>query len=270
VPAVDRLRRRGLLLILLASTVPLILSFGKWQVVAGHAIPLPYRFVANLPGFQAIRAYGRFVVVPVLALGLLVAVGFDRLLRNRAAVTRLATAAVLGVVLLAEYRATIIMAPRVDYPAYTEVNRALAKLPDGPVVELPMADNNQFTWAYIEAPRMLLSTLDWHPRVNGYSGYSPPDYERSVRLFNTLDDGGPATPEALAYLDQLGIRYLIIRTAPLDRDQSMKDRSFVDEAGVSRIVGSLPPDRVESVAQEGAAYLVILRPPAAPAATSRP
>ena len=266
-----RLQRRGLFLVLGASLVPLILAFGSYQHVFGVTVPLPFKVVEKWPGFGAIRAWGRFTVVPLLSLGLIVAFAYDWLVRNRSAATRLAVAAVFGLVMLAEYRAHIFMSPRIDLPEYTAVNHALADEPYGPVVELPMADNHQPTWAYIEAPRMLLSSIDWMPRVNGYSGYSPPDYETSVRLFNTLDDGPPASEETMNRLDQFGIRYLIIRMAPLDRDQSMKDRSFVDEATAQQMIAALPPDRVESATREGAAYLVKLRPgPRTASATSRP
>ncbi|MGH9222566.1 MAG: hypothetical protein ACRD2W_01915 [Acidimicrobiales bacterium] len=269
--ATVRLRRRGLFLILIASTVPLILSFGSYQIVFGRSVPLPFKLVQNLPGFGAIRAWGRFTVVPLLSLGLVVAFAFDWLVRSRSAVTRVAVATVLGAVMLAEYRSHIFMSPRIDLHEYTAVNKALADLPRGPVVELPMADNHQPTWAYIEAPRMLLSTIDWQPRVNGYSGYSPPDYETSVRLFNTLDDGPPASEETLARLDKFGIQYLIIRSAPLDRDQSLKDRSFVDDETAARMIAALPPERVESVAKHGSAWLVQLHPgPNAGSSTSRP
>ena len=266
-----RLRRRGLFLILIASTVPLVLAFGSYQTIFGRSVPMPFKLVAELPGFAAIRAWGRFTVVPLLSLGLVAAAGFDWLLKNRSARLKLAAAVICGVVIMAEYRAKIFMSPRIDLPEYTAVTHALAELPFGPVVELPMADNNQYTWAYIEAPRMLLSTIDWHPRVNGYSGYSPPDYDNSVRLFNTLDDGPPASEETMARLDQFGIRYLIIRTAPLDRDQSMKDRSFVDDETANRMIAALPPDRVESATEVGEAWLVRIRPgPFTASATSRP
>ncbi|MEW6154857.1 MAG: hypothetical protein AB1673_12840 [Actinomycetota bacterium] len=260
-PTGPDLRRRGLLLFLLASLVPLVLSFGKYQFVFGKPVPLPYRLIGGLPGFESVRAFGRFIVVPLMALGLLAALGYDRLVSKRGARARLVTAVVLGCVMLAEYRVSLHMAPRVDRPEVMAVNQALARLPDGPVVELPMADNHEWTWAYIESPRMVLSTIDWKPRVNGYSGYSPPGYEKSVRLFNSLGNGRPASAEALAYMDQLRIRYLVVRMAPLDRDQSMLGRSFVDEEGAARYVAALPPERIESVSREGAALLIRLRPP---------
>jgi hypothetical protein len=283
------LRRRGLLLVLLGTLPALVLAFGKYQFVAGRKVPLPYTLFGLLPGLRSIRAFGRFTVIPVLGLALVAAVGFDRLVRNRRTAVRIALAIAFGVVLLAEYKARIGMAPRVDKAELTAVNRALARLPDGPVVELPMGDTRGPYWAYVEAPRLQLTTIDWKPRVNGYSGYSPPGYERSIDLFNGLAKGGPASPEALARLDELGVRYVVIRTKPVDPNMTGPGIAFEDEAAADRIVASLPAERVERVSREGAAVLVQLRsaraspaplppgvpplptlPPLPPGVTSRP
>lgn len=285
----DPRRRRALLLVLLGTLPALVLAFGKYQFVAGRKVPLPYAVFGLLPGLRSIRAFGRFTVIPVLGLALLAAVGFDRLVRNRQAIVRIALAVVLGLVLLAEYKARIGMARRVDQAELTAVNHALARLPDGPVVELPMGDTRGPYWAYVEAPRLQLTTIDWKPRVNGYSGYSPPDYERSIDLFNGLAKGGPASPEALARLDELDVRYLVIRTKPVDPDMTGPGIAFEDEAAADRIVAALPRERVERVSREGAAVLVQLRsapgfpavlppgvpplppvPPSLPGVTSRP
>jgi uncharacterized protein (DUF58 family) len=139
------------------------------------------------------------------------------------------------------------------------VNKALSRLPDGPVLELPMGDSRNAVWGYVEAPRMVLSAIDWKPRVNGYTGYSPPDYAKTVDAFNSLA-GGQASPEAVALLDQLGVRYVVLRLAPLDRNPAGRGVSFYDEATAARVVAALPPDRVERISRHGAALLVQLGP----------
>lgn len=266
----DRLRRRALLLVLIGTLPALILAFGKYQFVLGHKVPLPFTIVGKVPGFRSIRAFGRFTVIPLLGLALLAAVGYDRLVKGRQAAAKLGAAAVIAVVLLAEYKARIGMAPVVNRQSVTAVNHALARLPDGPVVELPMGDTRGPYWAYVEAPRLALTPIDWKPRVNGYSGYSPPDYEVSIDLFNGLAKGGPASPETLARLDELGVRYIVIRTAPVDPDLAGPGVAFEDDAAAARIVAALPPARVEGVSREGAALLVRLRPPTNQVPPSRP
>jgi hypothetical protein len=254
------LRRRALVLVLVSTLPALVLAFGKFQTIGGWRLPLPYSLLADVTGYKSVRSFGRLTVLPLLGLALLAAVGYDRLARGRAARAGPALALVVGAVMLLEYKATIVMSPRVDTPELASVNRALAELPDGVVLELPMADNRHFTYGFIEAPRMVLSAIDWKPRVNGYSGYSPPGYSETVDVLNTLGDGGPASPEALAMLDRLGVRYVVVRMAPLDRDHDAIGRAYLDEAGARRVVDALPPERVEQARTAGAALLIELRP----------
>ncbi|MFP5317595.1 MAG: hypothetical protein ACLGI2_04800 [Acidimicrobiia bacterium] len=254
------LRRRHLVLVLLATLPALVLAFGKYQTVGDWRVPMPYSLVADLPGYKSVRSFGRLTVLPLLGLGLLAAVGYDRLARARPARTGLLLAVGLGGVFLLEDKARIVMSPRIDTPRFASVNRALADLPGGVVAELPMGDNRHFTYGFVEAPRMVLSAIDWNPRVNGYSGYSPPGYSDIIDVLNTLDDGGPATPEALALLDRLGVRYLVVRLAAPDRSHETLGLSHVDEAGAQRIVDALPPGRVERVDRHGEAVLIQLRP----------
>ena len=259
-PTEDAVRRRGLILIVLAGVPAFLLSFGTFIRIHGRRITMPFSAVSGLPGFQSIRAFGRFTVIPVLGLGLLAATGYDWLVRGRSERAKVIVACVLGLVMLAEYKSRIIYSPDPAQPAYTAVNKALARLPAGPVVELPMADPDHYTWAFTEAPRMLLSAIDWHPRVNGYSGYDPPGYPDTVRTMNTLDDGPPASPGALALLDQFGVRYLVLRLAPLDGQTANVGLSYYDQAAADRVVAALPADRVAGVTRAGAAMLVTLRP----------
>lgn len=257
-----RIQRRGLLLVCLASLVPLILAFGEYQTVRGRRIPLPYDLVSEWPGFQSIRAFGRFTVVPLLSGALLAAVGFDRLVRNRHQWTRIGAAVAIGAFMLVEYKGKIVMAPKIDdKPELTAVNHALADLPHAAVLELPMGDSWEPSWAYVEAPRMVLSSIDWRPRVNGYSGYEPPLYHYNVEILNSLDDGGPATEAALGRLQHLRIGYIVVRMAPPDQDWGAVGVSFLDEAGAQRVVDALPPEWVVNVSRPGAAMLIQLRPP---------
>lgn len=257
----QRIQRRGLLLVCLASLVPLILAFGEFQTVRGRRIPMPYDLVSEWPGFQSIRAFGRFTVVPLLSGALLVAVGFDSLVRNRRRWTQIGVATAVGAFMLVEYKGKIVMAPRIDKPEFTAVNHALAKLPHAAVVELPMGDSYEPSWAYVEAPRMVLSSIDWRPRVNGYSGYEPPLYHLTIETLNTLDDGGPASFDALGRLQHLRIGYIVIRMAPLDGDWAAEGVSFLGEEAAQRVVDALPPERVVKVSREGAALLIQLQPP---------
>ena len=124
---------------------------------------------------------------------------------------------------------------------------------------MPMGDTRNQDWAYVEAPREVLSTIDWKPRVNGYSGYSPPGYEHEIDVFNGL--ANPAPADAMPQLDQLGVRYIVIRTASADPQLAIAGVTYDDPGTAARIVAALPASRVESVTSAGAAVLIRLRPP---------
>ncbi|MGH9281173.1 MAG: hypothetical protein ACRD12_24190 [Acidimicrobiales bacterium] len=261
------LRRRGLVIVLLSTIPAFLLAFGKSAQIFGWRVTLPYSWVHTVPGFATIRAFGRFAVVPLLAVALLAAVGYDRLVRGRSRAVALGVAVALGAVMLVEYKAEVNMSDRIDRYRFTAVNQALAALPDdGAVVELPMGADA--VWGFVESPRMVLSTIDWKPRVGGYSGYPAPNYGQTVFWMNSLDDGGPARPEALDLLDRFRVRYIVIRLAPVDETWDLAGATYEDEGGAQTILRALPPERVEGVTREGAAMLIRLRPGSPPA--SRP
>jgi hypothetical protein len=115
----------------------------------------------------------------------------------------------------------------------------------------------------VEAPREYLARIDDDPRVNGYSGFDPHDYDAGAFILN----GFPST-DALALADELGVRYVVIRTDAVGYIEPVT-KAYLDQGGVGswddalalERIGEIPPDRVASVGHFGAAWLVELRPP---------
>jgi hypothetical protein len=114
----------------------------------------------------------------------------------------------------------------------------------------------------VEAPREYLSRIDDHPRVNGYSGFDPTWYADATAVLNDF----PA-PAALAAADDLGVRYVVIRTDTAGwydpATEAVLDGSGYgawDDALTAERLAAIPPDRLASVAQFGAAWLVELTP----------
>jgi hypothetical protein len=142
--------------------------------------------------------------------------------------------------------ATPVFAARVSTSDATlDVYRALDDHGHEPVVELPMVPplTQPFEWATVESPRMLFATIDWHPRVNGYSGYLPPGYAEDVDLLNTFP-----SPEAVARLRALGVGYVVLHLGVGQYEpQQLAD-----------IVAALPPGT--TARPYGDAWLVDLQP----------
>jgi hypothetical protein len=105
---------------------------------------------------------------------------------------------VILVVAAAELRAPLSFSrvPPVE-PAY----RLLARLPPGPVIELPFY-SRQFASARTQY--MLNSTVHWMPLVNGYSSHVPRDF-----LAKTPILGGFPSRESLRLLRADRVRYAV-------------------------------------------------------------
>ncbi|HTN78914.1 MAG TPA: hypothetical protein VMK16_04495 [Acidimicrobiales bacterium] len=243
-------RHRELRLLVLAAGVSIVVAIGP-EV---YGITAPFGLLRDhVPGFGGIRVAARLAVVAWLALAVLAGKGFAVLTRHVRSTMRGALAVGVGLVILVELAAPVITAEVSSRDSTLDVYRALDDRGTDPVVELPMMDpiTQPYEWAIVESPRMLFATTDWHPRVNGYSGYLPPGYAEDVQLLNTF----PA-PSAVARLQALGVRYVVLH---LGVGQYTPQQ-------IADIVAALPPGA--TARPHGDAWLVDLRAPPEPEAAA--
>ena len=184
-----------------------LLAMGPFASLLGLKISLLHDLAARLvPGWSALRVYGRFSIAAWLALSLLAALPFARGVRwlgpHR---TPLAIVAALLVASLtwSASRIEIRTLPPPDTARGLAAYRWLAERDDGdPVLEWPM----QF--GRVDSEYMYLSSLHWLPLVNGYSGHRPPSNELMASLAACLPE-----PLAARSLVQLNVaRWLIVHT----------------------------------------------------------
>lgn len=224
-------RRRHAALLAAAGAACLVLAFG--DELAG--VPLPLRYLDALPVLDRVRVPARLAVGTLLAGSALAALGYARLTGGlwrqppprRALAVLVAAVAVAAVALENASRTRLFPLPVA--PGEAAVNRALAAAPPGAVLELPIATGVGRQPARMEAKRLLLSTADWKPRVNGYSGGYPPGYFRQAMLLS----GFPDCP-ALRRLARLDVRYVVLRVD----DPESRPRLSRQEA--ARILARLP------------------------------
>ena len=238
-------RHRELRLLVLAGGVSLVLAIGP-EV---YGLTMPFGLLhEHVPGFGGIRVAARFAVIAWLTLAMLAATGYVMVTRNIRGRTRTGLGVLVGALILMELAAP---APRADISttdATLAVYRALDDRGREPVVELPMVQpldpGEGFVWATVESPRMLFSTIDWHPRVNGYSGYVPPGYAEDIDVLNTFP-----SPIAVERMRQLGVRYAVLHlgTAGYTPQQ------------IADIVAALPPG--STARPYGDAWLVDIEAP---------
>jgi hypothetical protein len=260
-----RVRRSGELgLVAAGGVLGLVMAAGYWAQVGDRRITLPYDLMAGVvPGLEGVRVTARFFVITMLVLALLAGAGFGLLTRGLDRRVTIAVTTLVIVAILFENRLRVETTTIEPTRAAAAVNHELADRPDGLVLELPMLSSGSgAAWTFVEGPRMVASTIDWMPRVNGVSGYQPGLFDRLAPLMNLF----PA-PDAMERVDAMGVRYVIIRTTvPLDLGQHRRPLFEVDGIGVfddahaRRVIDAIPDDRVARVQHLGSSYLVELRP----------
>ena len=218
-------RRRYAVTFLLVGGVAFVLSLGPTLLLpGGRTVPLPYTALYDLfPLFKALRVPARFGLLTDFALVVLAAGGAAagwRWLARRLPPARRPLAAFLATTLLAvaivgETLTLPIPLDALDRsPATTVPYRWLGTQPDdGAVLDLPI-----YYARFSRATLMYRSTYHWHPLVEGYSGFLPPDYwARLSPLTRDLARPNGTTSRAVGLIDEttiglvrdLGVRYIV-------------------------------------------------------------
>ena len=150
----------------------------------------------TIPVFSFLRAPSRTGIVVTLCLVVLAAAALTRLINRRTSVFVL-----LSVLALADtYRAPLRMREAPPVPA---VYRTLARLPRGPVIEVPFWSDREAYHRHAEY--MLTSAYHWQPLINGYSDHIPQDFRDAA-----LPLSGFPSPDSFRILEQRGARYVVV------------------------------------------------------------
>ncbi len=197
-------RRQEFALPLVAGgALAFVLSFGP----ASRPWSYPFRALRRVvPGMESVRDTGRFWLPVALVLACLAGAVVAELVAriNRRERWSLAVGVVLVVLVLGEstYRPRFVTIDRSEETL--AVYRTLATMPDGVVTEAPPAMVTA-SYPYVAVARQLNSLHDGKPRIEGYSGATPPD----LPLFETakLD---LTDPGVLALLRRFEVRYLVL------------------------------------------------------------
>ncbi|HYN06495.1 MAG TPA: hypothetical protein VES67_03800 [Vicinamibacterales bacterium] len=160
---VDAWRRRSAFVFYTsAAIVMLVFALGPFGRAFGVTLvyALPYYWLMEVPGGDALRVPARFAILFMLCLGQAAALGFSRLTPGGA---RRGLVAVLAVAITIE--GWVLRMPTGLVPAAADLSSVD---PRSIVIELPVVDEYTATGA------MLRQTRHRHPIANGYSGYALP------------------------------------------------------------------------------------------------
>ncbi len=151
----------------------------------------------TVPVFSFLRAPSRAGIVVTLCLVILAAPALKALMHRTRATAAFAVLLALAVADL--YRAPLRMR---EAPPLPSVFTTLARLPRGPVIELPYWPEARAYHRHAEY--MLLSTYHWQPLINGYSDHIPQDFRDNAPVLS-----GFPSRESFAILEPLGARYAV-------------------------------------------------------------
>lgn len=184
---------------------------------SGHGLA-PFDLLTRLPGLGLFRAPARFALLVLLAVAMLAAVGAARLFRLcearwGVAAARIA-AAVVCVVMLAEWYPVGANVPRAEVKRPPEIYQLLESLPPGAIVSLP--DYRLRPQWFSRADYLLYASFHWRPIVNGYGRSEPREYLSIVEQLSTF----PA-PQSVELARALGVRYFVIHSAEMEEGQNV-------------------------------------------------
>jgi hypothetical protein len=225
----------GLALIALVRPTRLALAY-VWGLICavvlslGSNTPIYGLVITLVPPLGGLRAPGRFGMLAALAVAVLAGIGMARLMRRWPAPRPAAVPVVVACALMTvEYASDFgpLHAWTQRPPTYA---RWLRTEPPGGVVHLPAPTASALPlhdaeWSY-------LGTFDWRPRVNGYSGYYPPQYIDLLAALRGFPSG-----EALRALSRRGVSYVILHEDRFDPGDflellgRMEDRPELEAAG---------------------------------------
>ena len=182
----------------------LLVTVASVWLAAGPPIGL-WPAVYWMPGLNFIRVPSRFTLLGVLGLGVLAAMGFERLSAPWRPRVRTTAAVVVGAMLVGEFAVAPLVTTeyRVDIPA---VDRWLDAQPKPfAIAEVPVPRADQPGWERRQTVYMLHSMAHWQKTVHGYSGFRPPRHELLFRQLRNFPD-----EESLEHLRRLGVRYVVV------------------------------------------------------------
>lgn len=200
-------------------------------------------WVYSWPGMNFIRAPSRFMILTTLCLAVLAAAGFERFAVRWTPLTERAAAAIVAVLLLAEFNAYPFKGSDYTLPS-PAVDRWLASQPAPFVVaEVPLPDpRNSGRFERFQTMTMLHSMAHWQKTVHGYSGFRAPFHDQLYLEMRRFPDDA-----SIAKLREVGVTYVVVH-----RDQVEPEQWPAFDAGLAQF----PQLRLVHEAQDGRVYAI--------------
>lgn len=195
--SVSNRSRKWTVLYAVLAAVAIELSFGTNG--AG------YRWLADhVEALRGFRSASRFAMLAMCGLAMLAGLGVQGIMQRGLVPSRWQLAVVPAVLsLMAVEYANRPLPLTAEEMGIATIYKVIRSADPGVVMELPVATPDQLPgWDVTYA---FWSISHWHPLVNGYSGYYPRDYLRTLSSMRTFPDDA-----SIAWLRAHEVRYIVV------------------------------------------------------------
>ena len=183
-------RRSPLAFYALGAVVMWVLALGPAPTLLGVPVfyKAPYAWLMELPGFDNVRAPGRFWMLGMLCLSVAAALGLGRLSLRWPRMSPVLVPLACAAILVEGWPRALALHPRpAERPSHSSASVRL---------DLPATD--------FETLSLYRATFHGQPLINGYSGYDPPHYPAMEALLDAFD------PRILPRLAQVGAIEIVV------------------------------------------------------------
>ena len=198
---------------LLIAVSSFVISLGPAFQWGGHVIkspfiiPLPYAVLYYvIPGMQGFRNSARWEMLTVFALSVFVGIIATEVLRGRSSLLKFLVTVGIYLGVLGEYSFPAHLQTIPTFSQFPPVYAYISSHKYEAMIELPIYNWNMAPYANKEFMRMYYSTRHFFPMVNGASGFSPPQWQKTViNIAETFPD-----TKTISWMKKNNIRYIIL------------------------------------------------------------
>jgi hypothetical protein len=201
------------LLGLLLSLGPFLHIF-RQTVHKPFPIPLPYLlFYYIAPGFQGFRNSARWEILFILAFAVVIGIVLSMMLRKYSQRSKVIIYLLLIVGIVSEFNFPLHTDKVPQVENFPKVYNWLETTPrDAALVELPAYNWGWWPYTQHELWREYYHTEDFRKTVNGYTGFSPPPWQKMIAELNAQFPLESSTRQ----LKSMGIDYIIVHKDEYD------------------------------------------------------
>lgn len=206
--------------LLFISVSSLLLSLGPFLHIGRQTIhypfpvPLPYLlFYYLVPGFKGMRVSARWEMLFIITSAVLIGVFLNRILKKKSKIKLIISLLIILLTCL-EFNFPMKYVSVNTTSEFPNEYRFLKETsPNSIIIVMPIYNWSMSPYAGVETLREYYSTLSFNKMVNGFSGFSPPEWEAMV---TDMIVNFPS-PQTLKKIEEMRVDYVIVHTDEYER-----------------------------------------------------